>query len=513
MPMHRQHPVLLLMTTVALLAGVCGTAHAADADLAAITERLESVEAWDRIGALRDLMRLRPAPEKARPILENALVDPDEDVRGEVVWGVYELLGAEGADLLEKLYADPQRRVRDSASRAACRLWETPRTRDLCTVAFEDPDFGARIEVINTLKENFPQDPGAAKVFRKGLSDPSEMVQRSAVFGVQAARDEPAVPALAKIARTSSNQAAVPAVEEALATIGNDAAVEVLISLLPKPKAEKGAPPPSHPTELVRAAAARALARIKDPSALPELRKLVNDPSIPIRIGAMEALMQMGDRESVPLIAEQLRADTARVRQFSLRALRRIGDPSCAKDVRRVLREDEDEFVRATAAISLADLLGEEAIPDLLALKDDLSAAVRLEAAGALAGLGDPAIDALAVFLTDSNPSVRLMAVEGLGQVRSPEHLAAIAQLANDTSRDNVQVRMKVAEALGRIGSPEALPTLEQLAGDASPAVRQSVATALGEFPQQKKADELLATLEKDPVATVRAAARRARGK
>lgn len=501
---------VFVVTALALSASV-GAAFS-QVDLSPIETKLESVETWDRINAVRDLMRLAPSKAESRPLLQKMMADAHPDVRMETVWAVNELLGADGIDLLEKLYGDSDSRVRDSAIRAACRQWSNNGGRDLCTAAFDDPDAGARVEVLNTLKEYHARDPRAAELFRKGLSDPAEMVQRGAVFGAQAARDAKSVPGLTKLARTASDLSAVPAVEEALATIATPEAVQSLISLLPKPKPAPDAKPGARvrPSDLVRAAAARALARVKDPASIPALRPLLEDASLTVRIGAMEALMQMKDTASIPAISAQLTHPETRMRRFALRALRTIGDPSAAAEVRRVLREDKDEEVRATAALTISDLLGTKAIPDLLALREDLSPTVRLQAAGVLAGLGKGGADALAAFMDDRDHGVRLMAVEGLGQVADDKYIPLLAKAAEDSSRQNLDIRIKVAEAMGRIGSEQALPTLVKLAKDSESAVRQQVARSLGRV-GGTQADAALAELMKDPVATVRNAARKAK--
>jgi HEAT repeat protein len=500
---------LAVSLSIALLFGTLATTAVAQDPLAPIRERLESPEVWDRIQGVRDLIRSGIEPAKARPLLEKLSGDVDPDVRGEVVWAVFEMLGADGTDLLEKLYSDPDRRVRDSAIRASCRLWDEREPRDLCSAAFDDPDYGARIEVLNTLREHFPRDPKAAEIFRRGLGDVSEMVQRSSVLGAQAARDEKAVPLLAKIARTSSDLSAVPAAEEALATIANDEAVDVLVSLLPEPE-----PKPDQrivrPSDLVRAASARALARVKSPKAIPALRQVVDDPSLPVRLGAMEALMQLRDEGSVDAISKQLADDSDRVRKVALRALRNIGDPACADEVRKVLRDDKDENVRATAAITIADLLGEESIDDLAALRGDLSPTVRLEAASALAGIGSAGTDALVKFLDDSNDSVQLMALQGLSQIGDARHVPAIAALADKKGAKHAQLRVQVADALGQIGHASAVPHLVELAEDPEPRVRQQAARALGRI-GGSEADQALEALLKDPVSSVRSEARRAK--
>ncbi|HHN74862.1 MAG TPA: hypothetical protein ENK10_06485, partial [Acidobacteria bacterium] len=485
--------------SLAAAAVLLGPAAAADKsqDLAPIIERLGASDVTSRVNALRDMMRLGPPAKQAAPILEKMLADPSETVRAELVWAVEELLGESGTPLLEKLYADPERNVRDGAIQAACRMFDKSRPRDLCRAAFDDPDANARIEVLRTLKEQHPRHPDAAPIFRRGLKDDSELVQRAAVFGAQAARDPKAVDLLYNVALASSPLVGVPAADEALATIATKQAVDALIALLPKPKGEPGKP--ARPEDPVRAAAARALARIKDTRALPALRKLLTDPDVPVRLGAMEALLQMKDRKSVPLIATQLQDPEERLRRFSLRALRVIGDPSAAPAIRKVLHGDKLAIVRATAVSALTDLVGTEAIADLQKAASDLDSTVRLEVAGSLAGLGEKAAPTLAKMVGDDAPEVRAMAIVGLGQIGGPEQIEVLDEAAKSTDRRNKQVRASVAEALGAIGSTKGIPTLTRLASDPEPTVRQATADALGHI-GGVKAEGLLGKLAKDKV-------------
>ncbi len=484
-----------------------GAAKAAEANLQPIIEKLGASDVRERVDAIRRFGRVKPPAAKARPILEKMVGDPAPEVRADLVWAIADVLGASGTDLLEKLYPDPDRSVRDSVIRASCRFWDQQRPRELCKRAFGDPDYNARLEVLNMLRDTFPKDPAASELFLKGLKDPSEMVQRSAVFAVQAARDARAVPELGRLARTGSDLVAEPAAAEALATIGTPEAVQELVGLLPKPKGEPGKP--AKPSDRVRAAAARALERTKDPKTLPALRLLLNDPSTTVRIGAMGAITEMRDKQSVPAISAQLKDKETRVRQFALRALRRIGDASCADQVRGVMKDDKEWEVRSSAVSTLADLLGTKAIPDLLGMRDDLAPEVRLEAVGALAGFGKPAAKGVSDFLKDSSADVRKMAIMGLGQIGGPENIPSIAAAAADLGKPNMQVRIAVADALGGIKHPDALPTLAKLAGDPEPSVRQATAVALGRI-GGPKALAALEPLLKDQVAGVRNAARKA---
>lgn len=492
-----------------------GMLRAAEVDLKPVQKRLASDVKQDRVAGVRELMRLKPTAVAARPLLQELVNDPEPEVRAESIWAIQELLGDKGTDLLETLYNDDSTVVRDGAIRAACKMWDKPRPRDLCRAAAGDPDFGARVEVMQTLREDFPRDPEAQALFRKALKDPSESVVRSAVLACQAARDAQAVPELARIARTMGDLAAEPAAAEALATIGTPEAVRELMQIVPKPSKEALKANKGRPSDVVRAGAARALSRIKNPEALPVLRAAMSDPALAVRLGAAQGLVDMKDEQSVPLFVKLLSDPDPRLRRTALRALdklakpdQKVGDVTVADAVRGALKNDKDPAVRATAVPVLADLLKERAIPDLLGLSSDLDAAVRLEAAGALAGIGKPAADALVSFASDADPNVRSMAIEGIGQVGGPKQVPVLLKAAEETAKGSKQVRMAAAGALGAIGGPEGLAALGKLAKDVDPGVRQATAVALGRT-GGPKAKELLEQLLKDEVAFVRTTARR----
>jgi HEAT repeat protein len=503
---------LVMVVALGLPAGLL---LAAEVDLKPVQKRLASDTKQDRVTGVRELMRLKPSPAAARPLLEALVNDPEPQVRAETVGAIQAILGDKGTDLLEKLYNDDSTVVRDGAIRAACEMWDKPRPRDLCRAASEDPDFGARVEVIQTLRENFPRDPEAQALFRKALRDPSESVVRSAVLACQAARDPQAVPELARIARTMGDVAAEPAAAEALATIGTPEAVRELMQIVPKPSKEALKANKGRPSDAVRAGAARALSRIKNPEALPVLRAAMSDPAIAVRIGAAQGLVDMKDEQSVPLFVKQLSDPDPRLRRTALRALdklakpdTRVGDVTVADAVRNVLKNDKDSAVRASAVPVLADLLKERAVPDLSGLSTDLDAAVRLEAAGALAGIGKPAADALVAYASDADPNVRAMAIEGIGQVGGAKQVPVLVKAAEDTAKGSKQIRIAAAGALGSIGGSEAMAALGKLAKDSDPGVRQATAVALGKA-GGPKAKELLEQLLKDEVAFVRTSARK----
>jgi len=109
---------IVLVVALGLPAGLL---FAAEVDLKPVQKRLASDTKQDRVTGVRELMRLKPSPAAARPLLEDLVNDPEPEVRAESVGAIQEILGDKGTDLLEKLYNDDSTVVRDGTIRAACR--------------------------------------------------------------------------------------------------------------------------------------------------------------------------------------------------------------------------------------------------------------------------------------------------------------------------------------------------------------------------------------------------------
>ena len=169
-------------------------------------------------------------------------------------------------------------------------------------------------------------------------------------------------------------------------------------------------------TAPVRRAAAAALGRLADPSAIPALLNAIGDENVHVRTSASEALATFGERTVQPL-----------VRQLSV----------------------PNESVRA-AAVDALSRQGERAVRALLPLLDGTSATGRAEAAEALAKIGDPAVPALVDVLRGATPD----GVRSAGMVEG------------------------AAEALTRIGRPAAL-ALVPVYAEASPATRSRIVEIL----------------------------------
>ena len=485
-----------------LLLGPAGASYATN--LSPVVDRLSSASAGDRVAALRDLGRFGLSPRQVRTLVAPLADDVNASVRLELVRTIEQLLGASGVDLLERLSKDRDREVRAGAIRAACRMWDRPPPKGLCVGAFRSSDSNGRVEVLRALSQHFARDPVARALFRRGLSDPSPLVQRAAVFGCQAARDPAAVDDLLRVAQTAPDVAAIPAAQEALPTIAGPAAIQALLSLLPRPEPVPGGV--ARPSANVRAAAAIALARLRLQGAASEIRALLAENDVTVLLSAIDALHRLHDRDSVAAISGLLTHRDVRVRRLALRALRNIGDPSSAESVRRVMTLDPEPIVRASAVLTYADVLGRRAIPALSRLRNDPEVIVRLEAAGALAGMGRPACNSLAGFVRDNDIEVRALAVSGIGQTRDASQIPVLASAAQSRELRNLRVRVEVAKALGSIGDPRGLPLLFRLAKDESPNVRANAASSLGRIGGADTV-QILKRLSRDPAPVVRIAA------
>jgi len=108
--------------------------------------------------------------------------------------------------------------------------------------------------------------------------------------------------------------------------------------------------------------------------------------------------------------------------------------------------------------------------------------------------------------LYETNPLVKAAAITALGRHGRPSDVPAIAATLSDAS---VQVRWAAARALQRLHNDEAVPALlvAMLAEEQDEDVRMAAAIALGQYPQDRVFQGLVAALD-DRRLSVNAAAR-----
>jgi len=286
-----------------------------------------------------------------------------------------------------------------------------------------------------------------------------------------------------------------------------------------------------HSSPLVRHRAALALARLRDPGAIPVI---INRLEIEVDLRVTEMLLfalgQIGDRTALPVLQVFLTHSTESIRAAAMEAAGKLKDPGVTGAVVARLKEDESPRVREEACTTLfrlgtrreklsdglpAETLQERTAALTKALLSDTSADVRWKAAYALAEIQDPAAaGALIKAMEDPNVWVRAFGARGLGfmtpsreiqdtlmrscgdsdwpvavesikSLKSYNNLLAAIKLIHLLSPGvslNTHVRASAARTLGYIsnGGESAVKALKQATYDFSLAVEGEAVVALG---------------------------------
>jgi len=134
----------------------------------------------------------------------------------------------------------------------------------------------------------------------------------------------------------------------------------------------------------LRGAAVEALVEMDAEEAAAVLSPLLSDPSNRLRRNLIEMMMQADYEAAMPLVRPLLKDSAITVRETALAAVSKWGDLVSVEDVREIAYNDPNPFVRPQAVLTLTRLLGQEALPDLVSLADDLNLHVRRAVAQSL---------------------------------------------------------------------------------------------------------------------------------
>ncbi|HEU4456567.1 MAG TPA: HEAT repeat domain-containing protein [Longimicrobium sp.] len=93
-----------------------------------------------------------------------------------------------------------------------------------------------------------------------------------------------------------------------------------------------------------------ALGKWDDPSVVPEIVARLPELKESHRITAIEALGRLGTGQARAAVEAHADDPSPHVRKFVVEALSRIGDPAAEETLRRMAREDGQEWVRNLAA-------------------------------------------------------------------------------------------------------------------------------------------------------------------
>jgi len=135
----------------------------------------------------------------------------------------------------------------------------------------------------------------------------------------------------------------------------------------------------------LRGVAVEALVEMNAEEAASILSPLLSDPSNRLRRNLIEMMMQADYETALPLVRPLLKDSAITVRETALAAVSKWQDKVSVADVRDIAYNDPNPFVRPQAVITLTSLLGQDALPDLVELADDLNIHVRRAVAQSLA--------------------------------------------------------------------------------------------------------------------------------
>lgn len=148
-------------------------------------------------------------------------------------------------------------------------------------------------------------------------------------------------------------------------------------------------------------------------SAAEALVKSIDSDNANVRRNVADLLGSLGVVEAAPAIAKLLGDPDARL--GALAALGKLKATAATSAVARVMHAEAPDRVRYTAALTLGQIGGEEAIAALGKELGATSAPLRFAAQYALEGV--KAVAALRARLGDADPRVRLHAVAALGHI------------------------------------------------------------------------------------------------
>jgi HEAT repeat protein len=182
---------------------------------------------------------------------------------------------------------------------------------------------------------------------------------------------------------------------------------------------------------VVATAAAGAMARFGDRSAIPRLIELAGSESARVRRAAGHALVEVGQRETAAVRAALSALEIEDVRGIQIcRVLEVVGQPDDAALLASALSSPNPELRRAVLG-ALAAVAGPAAVETISLAMTDEDVGVRMAAALALARIGPSSSETIVSALNTAEGPLRAALVRALGRVghaEAPEILRAICR-------------------------------------------------------------------------------------
>ena len=234
----------------------------------------------------------------------------------------------------------------------------------------------------------------------------------------------------------------------------------------------------------------------------------LGDPRGLMRLTFAESLGVVG-KAAVPSLCRALAEhESVTVRRAAAKTLTLIEDPRALPVLQKALLQDPDPVVQGSAVGAMA-AVGEEAIDGMLEiLINPTSTAMQLGLASwGLAFVGSRAPEALRKAARSEHAEIRCAAIAALGdQIQALGDDAARELVENALTDAETDVRAEAATLLGKLHSPDwAVPRLEPLLSDPQGQVRKNAALSLMKLQAEGSIASLSQQLEREQQADVKA--------
>jgi len=399
--------------------------------------------------AARTPSRERPLTDSlwranAKVALATALSDDDDEIVAAAVLALGKAGDASDIPLVMKLAVDTKRGAPE---------------REHATMA------------LGLLAADTPADATAARNALQSIAaddDNSDRLRALALYALGLRQDDGAVPFLADYARAGGRSWDMPAASlSALGLSGCEAARSELESVLEQAKGTR--------QTIRRVYAAHGLAKLGDSAALPALLKVLGDDEKNVRRAAALAIGEVAppaDPTSVRALARVMDKDRDRgTRATAAVALGLLGGDDAVAILRKSYSRD-DATLRPYAAVALGVIARRSNRPEIVTpLLRDLKRGTRQELLGAtcvavgLAGLEDAKPLLREIVLRGGNPQLVAQAAVSLGLIGDRiEGRDILRELLREAH--NPMLRGEVALALGMLGDVSTLAELGDIVQD-----------------------------------------------
>ena len=231
----------------------------------------------------------------------------------------------------------------------------------------------------------------------------------------------------------------------------------------------------------VRRSAAEALAMRGDKRVLEILLiQAREDKDYTIRSIIAEALAKMGDKRGVEILIQALEDEDPNSRGMAALILSRLGDKKAVEPLIKILRDDEDSYVRNEVVMALGDIGDKRAVEPLIKILGDDDSDIKCSAVCALGEIRDRrAMEPLIELLEDEDSTIRSFTISALGEIGDKRAVEPLIKLLKDEDKD---VRCDAAFTLSALGDKRSVKPLRNFLKDEDSDIPHMILKAIRTF-------------------------------